>query len=228
MSTPTMLVLLLSWESCVQTRAKRLVRDITRDRVTCKEGLCPDTPPDHRSTSLPSSESWSSFSVVGADFSNYDEATPGSQPSSRLMAVHLELVSDLSTATEAEAVMNSHPLTPLDSSPTDGIQVLTPGHFLIGRPLQSMPEKTDVDSSLSLLQRWNLCQLLSAELWRRWSKEYLHLLNRDNKWKKEQRDFTPGDIVLLRCSNAHGLSQGSWRCILDQTGCHHQDGEGDL
>ena len=120
------------------------------------------------------------------DPSNYDKATPGSQPSSRLMAVHLELVSDLSTATEVEAVMNSCPLTPLDSTPTDGIQVLTPGHFFIGRPLQSMPEKTDVDSSLSLLKRWNLCQLLSAELWRRWSKEYLHLLNRDNKWKKEQ------------------------------------------
>ena len=33
---------------------------------------------------------------------------------------------------EIEAVLNSRPLTPLDSSPDDGIDVLKPGHFLIG------------------------------------------------------------------------------------------------
>ena len=37
-----------------------------------------------------------------------------------------------SLTVEIEAVLNSQPLTPLDSSPDDGVEVLTPGHFLIG------------------------------------------------------------------------------------------------
>ena len=52
--------------------------------------------------------------------------------------------------TEAEAVMNSRPLTPMDSAPTDGVQALTPGHFLISRPLQSLPERADVNDKLPL------------------------------------------------------------------------------
>ena len=42
--------------------------------------------------------------------------------------------------TEVEAVLNSRPLTPLDSAPLDGASVLTPGHFLIGRSLKALPE----------------------------------------------------------------------------------------
>ena len=99
---------------------------------------------------------------------------------------------------EAEAVMNSRPLMPMDSSPTDGVQVLTPGHFLIGRPLCSLPEKFDSGNVISAHKRWNLCQLLTAELWRRWSREYICSLNRDVKTRRLQRDIQPGDIVLLK------------------------------
>ena len=63
---------------------------------------------------------------------------------------------------EVEATLNSRPLVPLDSPSTDGVQVLTPAHFLIGRPLHSLPEKTDVDPSISALRRWNLCQRSSG------------------------------------------------------------------
>ena len=109
--------------------------------------------------------------------------------------------------TEAEAVMNSHTLTPLDSAPTDGVPGLTPGHTLIGSPLLSLPERVDTDEQLSSHKRWNVCQLLSAGLWRRWSREYIHLLNQDAKWKKIQRDLVPGDVVLLKDQEAF---QRSW------------------
>ena len=99
---------------------------------------------------------------------------------------------------EVEATLNSRPLVPLDSAPTDGVQALTPGHFLVGRPLRALPEKTDQTSSISSLRHWNLCQRLSAEFWSRWSKEYIHLLHRHHKWRHAKPDMRVGDIVLLK------------------------------
>ena len=66
---------------------------------------------------------------------------------------------------EAEAILNSRPLTPLDSAPVDGAQVLTPGHFLVGRSLKALPESTNTTSKITSLKRWNLCQRLSSEIW---------------------------------------------------------------
>ena len=36
-----------------------------------------------------------------------------------------------SITVKIEAILNSRPLTPLDSAQDDGIEVLTPGHFLL-------------------------------------------------------------------------------------------------
>ena len=44
---------------------------------------------------------------------------------------------------EVEVTVNSRPLVPLDSTPIDGIVVLTPAHFLVGRPLLAIPECID-------------------------------------------------------------------------------------
>lgn len=41
--------------------------------------------------------------------------------------------------TQIEACLNSRPLVPLPSD-DDGIEVLTPGHFLIARPIESLPD----------------------------------------------------------------------------------------
>ena len=41
-------------------------------------------------------------------------------------------------STKIEACMNSRPLTPI-SSTEDAIEVLTPGHFLIGQPIEAIP-----------------------------------------------------------------------------------------
>ncbi len=44
-----------------------------------------------------------------------------------------------SITVEIEAILNSRPLTPLDSAQDDGIEVRSPGHFLVGKALKSVP-----------------------------------------------------------------------------------------
>ena len=54
--------------------------------------------------------------------------------------------------TQIEACLNSRPLTPLLEA-SDGLDVLTPGHFLIGRPITSLPDSPDCYRSVSLSHR---------------------------------------------------------------------------
>ena len=61
---------------------------------------------------------------------------------------------------QIEACLNSRPLTPVNSPDDDGIAALTPGHFLVGRPLTSLPDSQLSYRSVSLLRRWHLCQQL--------------------------------------------------------------------
>ena len=58
---------------------------------------------------------------------------------------------------QIEACLDSRPLSPVNSHSMDGIQILTPGNFLVGRPLTSYPE-TVIDTQPNLLKRWTMCQ----------------------------------------------------------------------
>ena len=49
---------------------------------------------------------------------------------------------------QIEACLNSRPIAELvDSNDDDGIAPLTPGHFLIGRPLESLPDHLMLSTS---------------------------------------------------------------------------------
>ena len=41
---------------------------------------------------------------------------------------------------QIEACLNSCPLVPVNTPDDDSIEVLTPGHFLIGQPLTTLPD----------------------------------------------------------------------------------------
>ena len=99
--------------------------------------------------------------------------------------------------TQIEACLNSRPLTPLPEA-SDGIEVLTPGHFLIGRPLTALPEKSRTPQSTSLVRRWYLCQTIVQHVWQRWSEEYLCQLQTFAKWNTPSPNLKVGDIVCLR------------------------------
>ena len=68
---------------------------------------------------------------------------------------------------QVEACLNSHPLCAISKHDDDGIETLTPGHFMIGQPLEALPDKEDSQvTKMSLLKRWNLCQALVQSFWK--------------------------------------------------------------
>ena len=98
---------------------------------------------------------------------------------------------------QIEACLNSRPLTVLPCGDDGGIESLTPGHFLIGRPVEALPDPESSYHSPSLLKRWHLCQSLVRHLWQRWVKEYLTSLQRISKWHSSSASLAVGDVVIL-------------------------------
>jgi hypothetical protein len=97
---------------------------------------------------------------------------------------------------QIEALLNSRPLTPMSSDPSD-IRALTPGHFLIGTEMLSIPESSS-NSSLTLSERWRLLQKMRSQFWARWSRDYLNQLQqRPRQWSSPSRDLRVGDLVII-------------------------------
>ncbi|GBM52217.1 hypothetical protein AVEN_16400-1 [Araneus ventricosus] len=98
---------------------------------------------------------------------------------------------------QIEACINSRPLTPLSSDPSD-ISALTPGHFLIGSSLLDLPEPTNAQPKLPLSVRWQTIQDQRKQFWSRWSREYLHHLQHRPKWVSPKRHLQVDDLVLVQ------------------------------
>ena len=99
---------------------------------------------------------------------------------------------------QVEACLNSRPLCNISKHDDDGIEIITPGHFLIGQPLEALPDQDVQGLKTSLLKRWNLCQALVQSFWTRWSHEYIGGLQRLAKWKHPARNLRINDVVLVR------------------------------
>lgn len=82
---------------------------------------------------------------------------------------------------QIEAVLNSRPLAPLSSDPSD-FSVLTPAHFLTGGSLLQPVQRNHLDTSDNCLSRWQTVQKLSQLFWNRWQIEYLQELQKRTKW----------------------------------------------
>lgn len=59
----------------------------------------------------------------------------------------------------------------------------------------------------NLRRRWKQVQYLSDIFWKRWTKEYVTLLQEIQKWNGTKINFQNGDIVLIVDSSA---PRGSW------------------
>ncbi|CAG7716830.1 unnamed protein product, partial [Allacma fusca] len=97
---------------------------------------------------------------------------------------------------EVEACMNSRPMCPVCTDPTD-YEALTPCHFIIGEPLKANPELDLTPIKTNRLRRWQLQQQLKQHLWKRWHLEYLQQLQKRTTWKQDQPIVNIGDLVVL-------------------------------
>ena len=112
----------------------------------------------------------------------------------------LNYVEMLTMLTQVEACLNSRSLTALSSDPND-LSPLTPGHFLIGRPLKILPQLDYEFDKISHLTRWHLMHKMLQHFWKRWSREFLTRLQQRPKWWKQHHNLKAGDLVLIKEDN---------------------------
>ncbi|XP_041989097.1 uncharacterized protein LOC121740468 [Aricia agestis] len=107
---------------------------------------------------------------------------------------------------QVEAILNSRPLCPLSSSPDDFL-FLSPGHFLIGRPLNALPSAS-CDSKEPQVKRYERLEQIRQHFWGRWQNEYICELQTRTKWKSNMAALKVGDLVLLK---EDSISPLCWR-----------------
>lgn len=98
---------------------------------------------------------------------------------------------------QVESILNSRPLCPLSSDPHD-LSPLSPGHFLIGRALTSLPAPNLEEAKPSQLHRYARMEQVRQHFWARWSQEYVSLLQQRTKWRSRQPNLQPGQLVLVK------------------------------
>ncbi|XP_043474389.1 uncharacterized protein LOC122506340 [Leptopilina heterotoma] len=82
----------------------------------------------------------------------------------RVIGDHLLTYEEMNTFLfQTEAVLNSRPLSALTEDAED-FSALTPGHFLIGGPLMTIPEPNLEDIKTARLSRWQLLRQISTFL----------------------------------------------------------------
>lgn len=116
-----------------------------------------------------------------------------------------------------ESILNSRPICPLSASPDDFL-CLTPGHFLIGRPLTALPSPALEVCSSNYLSRYQRLQQIYQHFWRCWQHEYIADLQQRSKWRINKSKFNIGYLVILKEDNTPPLGLDECRdYFLDQT-----------
>jgi hypothetical protein len=87
------------------------------------------------------------------------------------------------------------------STNPENLQVLTPGHFVIGTSLLALPDHSLQDVSSNRLSKWLCVQQMIQGLWKQWSQDYLHQLQQRSKWRNIQPNVKIGDLVLVKEDN---------------------------
>ena len=107
---------------------------------------------------------------------------------------------------EVEAILNSRPITKT-SDEKDDLEALTPNHILLlkGKPI--LPPGLFEQQDLYIRRRWRQVQYIADLFWKRWISEYLTVMQERQKWSKERRNLTPGDIVIIADATA---PRSSW------------------
>lgn len=107
---------------------------------------------------------------------------------------------------EVEDIINTRPLTYI-ALEKDSDDVLTPKHLM--NPFfrsPSLPPGQFDEKDLSSRKQWRIVQELANHFWRRWTVEYLPMINRTTKWHTKAEPLRVGDIVVI-CDNSAPRNQ---------------------
>ena len=113
---------------------------------------------------------------------------------------------------EAEAIVNSRPLTVDSLNDPLSLNPLTPNHLLTMKTKVVLPPPGVFQSADKYCRkRWRRVQHLANEFWVRWRKEYLLSLQRRQKWTKPRRNMCVGDIVIIKGDD--DLPRNKWQLV---------------
>ncbi|XP_011884070.1 PREDICTED: uncharacterized protein LOC105571210 [Vollenhovia emeryi] len=101
---------------------------------------------------------------------------------------------------EVEGVLNSRPITSLSSDPNDML-VLTPAHYLIGKPLTTLPEGDLSSVPANRLSCWKHITKVRQDFWARWYLEYLNECQKRQRWDKDGPKLKVGTVALIKDKN---------------------------
>ena len=110
---------------------------------------------------------------------------------------------------EAEAIVNSRPLTVNQLADPDSPSPLTPNHLLTMKSTVVLsPPGAFQPADVFCRKRWRRVQHLANEFWARWRKEFLLSLQQRQKWLRPRRNLRTDDIVLVKDEN---LPRNLWQ-----------------
>ena len=139
----------------------------------------------------------------------------------RIIGLQFFTFEELSTILfQVDACLNCRPHLQVNAPSDDGIEILIPGHILIGHPLKSLPTHEYTYEKILVLKGWHLCQALTQHWWQRWSIEYLQQLQRLAKWRFPSQNLQIGDVVIL---NEDRITLSQWplaRIVKVPDECH--------
>ncbi|XP_070517413.1 uncharacterized protein [Cardiocondyla obscurior] len=119
----------------------------------------------------------------------------------RVIGDSLFTFEELNTFTaEIEGILNSRPITCISSDPNDPL-ALTLAHYLIGKPITSLPEAQLSSVPDNRLSVWQHISKVRQDFWKRWSIEYLNELQKRTKWIKDGPKVEVDAIVLIKDKN---------------------------
>ena len=118
----------------------------------------------------------------------------------RVMGTYCYTFEVLTILTQIEASLNSRLLIKMNDDPFDN-SYLTVSHFLIGKPLTTLPDHNFTTSPIKILSRWQHLQQQMQHFWKKWYKDYLSTLQQWAKWTSSERNLRSEVLVLLKEDN---------------------------
>lgn len=98
---------------------------------------------------------------------------------------------------QIQSSLNSRPICSLTDDVED-LNILTPGHFIVGKSPTTLPEESLLDINENRLTKLQRTQQMFQNFWKHWSIEYLSNLQNRSKCFTEEDNLKIGELVILK------------------------------